>query len=979
MRYLANRIIVSILAVIFLAYLWEFWVKPETSPLYTAAVAEYKAGHYERSLELLRSAYRIDPNDSAILTLMGWDFLKLRQPDKGEPFFRRGHELSPDVVDLTLGYAYTEIELKKYPEADELMADLRKQGVQNADYLIALGTLKRREGNNLEAAQAFKRVLDVSEKNPVAIRNLQEIFSTDADVSKVSLSFPPLVRAATLTYPARVVGDHFEWQESGTWKPVYLTGMDLAAALPGHFPVEAATDTALYHDWFQKMTDLGINTIRVYAIMPPAFYRSLYDYNSAGGHAPLRLLQGVSFGPPPPRDDMFNHDYYEACRRAVRDAIDVAHGQGDVRETPAYPGGLYPNDISPWVAGLLLGQAWLSHVITGNNLLHPDLRDFHGTYIDVPSGNATEVFLAQMINYAAEYEEGKYNTQRPLAFATWPTLDPMRHETESTILEEVSIRRGLGEHIPTPEAPYDDDDSVSVDPLHLRPSARLAAGYFAAYSVFPFYPDFMIDDPKYLSVRDEQGSDPFLGYLQDLKASTKGIPLVISEYGIPSSMGIGHLSPVGFDQGGKTEPQQGDVLARLTRNVYDAGAAGGFVFEWMDEWFRQTWLVSRFEVPTDRHALWDNYMDPAQFFGVIAAVPKGTASHTLTGEQGEWAGKTALYAAEAGKPTQPLGDRYDPARKLKALYVDADEGFLYLRLVVDKLDNDGDGQPDWANVNYLIGLATSPQHAGLTSLPFIVPMKFPMGMTYAIQLAGPDASRILIASTYDPYQLVPVEGLPSQNALQPRLGWKPRVSETGTYEAQILEPNRRRFGRDGRYFPPQRYDRGMLRYGSLDLKSPDYDSLAEWHANVRTNTVDVRIPWNLLNVTDPSSFQVFAGFEKDGTVDTLETTGILPVVFSYKPLESARTRPPMDQNLPVADSLPAMTSPDFINAKTYKYYRWNGWNTPQYDLRMKESYAILRKALQALPATPPGPEPAGQRIARAGVPAATARSDRRVR
>jgi hypothetical protein len=665
---------------------------------------------------------------------------------------------------------------------------------------------------------------------------------------------------------------------------------------------------------------------------------------------------------------MFEGNYYQTCQKDIRDTIDVIHGQGDVTAARGRAGGVYKYDVASWVAGFVLGQTWLSHVVTGNNLFHPDMHDYQGAYLEVPAGSPTEIFLAQMINYVVQYEAGKYNWQHPAAFLSWPTLDPMRHRTESTLLEEVSIRRALGERVPTPVGPYDDDDGVSVDPTHLRPRPAFAAGYFAAYSVFPFYPDFMNRDPRYQAVRDADGSNPFLGYLQNLKASHRGMPLVITDYGVPTSLGIGHFNAAGFDEGGKTEQQQGQLLARFTRNIYDVGAAGGMVFEWVDQWFRESWLQRWYAVPRERRVLWSNFMNPAGHYGLLAVDPSRRTIHLLGGNPSEWANAAPIYAEVEPQQSQPLGDGFDSARDLKALYADADEGFLYLRLAVGKLDNDNDGQPDWTNVNYLIGLGTAPNLAGLTYLPFVTPVRFPMGMTYAIQLAGPGSSRIWIASTYNPFQITPVEGIPTQTILGSKLGWTPSVASTGNFESQVIEPNRRRFARDGRYFPPQRYERGILRYGTLDPQSPDYDSLAEWHANVRTNTIDVRIPWNLLNVTDPSSFKIFAGLEKDGTVITAETPGFVMTAFSYRPLEGARLRPIMEQGHLVADALPDMAGPTVVQTQALKEFRWSGWNAPRYNLRAKDSYSILRGAFRTLPGAPAAPGRPTERIAEGGQP-----------
>jgi tetratricopeptide (TPR) repeat protein len=953
MHILKNRVIISLILIVLATYFWEFWVKPVTGPIYTEAVREYKSQHYARSLQLLRQAHRVDPNDTAILALMGWNYLKMGDPKAAEePYFRRAHDLSPHVVDIALGYAYTEIELGKYEQARQLLDQLRQAGVDTADMHVAEGTYYRQQGRYRDAAREFKAALQREEKNVVAIKNLQELLNT-ADVRDVTIELPPYKPPQALTYPARVQGDYFSWKTGNQWQPAYLVGVDLTPALPGSFPAEAVTDTDVYLDWLTRISDLGANTIRVYTLLPPAFYRALRQLNGAPGRKPLWLLQGVSFTDPP-HSDMFEGEYLQSCQKDLRDAIDVIHGRGSVAAGSGQPGGVYTEDVSQWVAGLLIGQAWLPHVVTANNQLHPDLKTFQGTYVEVPAGSATEIFLAQMINYTAQYEEEKYNWQHPVAFINWPTLDPIRHPTESTLPEEISIRRAMGEHVKLPAGPYDDDDAVSVDPTHLKARPGFVAGYFAAYSVLPYYPDFLNQDPGYLAVRDAEGSNPFLGYLRDLKSRHRGLPLLIADYGIPTSLGVGHFSAGGFDEGGKTEMQQGQLLARLTRSVRTAGAAGGTIQEWLDQWHRLSWVQRDFETPPDRRLLWDNLMNPAEHFGLMAADPGRRKVHLLAGDPAEWGNTPPFYAEFSPSQVQAVGDRFDPARDLKALYADADEGFLYLRLVVGKLDNDGDGRPDWKEVNYLIGVGTAPELAGLTSLPYIARLPFPMGMTYAIQLAGPESGQILIASSYNPFHILPVEGIPSQSSLLPKLGWKPSLSESGSFEPQIGEPNRRRFARDGQYFPPQRYDRGALHYGTLDHQDADYNSLAEWHANVRTSTIDLRIPWNLLNVTDPSSLKIFAGTQEDGTVLTADTPGFVLAAFSYRPpAQSGRGRSIMAQNSPVVDALPGMTGPRRMDSSALKEFRWAGWDAPHYDLRPKDSIAILRKAFQSLPTAPP--------------------------
>ncbi len=951
-----NRIGFSLLVIVVLLFLWEFWVRPVSGPIYLEAVHEYRQGDYLRARRLLQHAYAIDPNNTDILTLMGWNELKLNHLRHANRIFSRAHQLSPHASDATLGYAYAQIALHHLRRAEALLNQLRRQGVRSVDTHLAWGVVDRKEGRNRAAAREFEAALAQHPNDPLALKNLRQLYDvTEAQLSRVR--FEPLRRAARLTYTSRVQGEDFARNQGGAWKPSYWTGVDLTAALPGQFPVQSARRASVYAGWLEQISALGVNTVRVSTIMPPSFYRALVEFDSDPSHPPLWLLQGITFPRPPLNYDLFNQSYDDACAAELRDAVDVIHGQGDVPANHLHAGGLYPNDVARWVAGFVVGNTWVSPVVIGNNQLHPNLTSYHGSYVQVPSGSPTEIFLAQMIDRLEEYEQRKYNWQHPAAFLNWPTLDPMYHPTESTMVEEMAIRRSLGERFLTPPGPYDDDDAVTVDPTHLHPTSKFPAGYFADYSVFPFYPDFMNDDPGYQAVRDSEGSDPFLGYLEDLKAHTPGVPLVISDYGLPTSLGIGHFSPAGFNEGGQTEAQQGHLLARMTRNIYDAGAAGGMVFEWLDEWFRRSWITRNYETPAADKPLWTNFMDPSEYYGLVAADPDRASAHLLEGGPAGWENLTPLYSKSTAQPSRPLGDGWDAARNLVALYADADEGFLYLRLVVNQLDPKHTGRPNWNKVNYLIAISTDPGQAGLRYPPAIQPVQFPDGITYAIQISGPQSSHIWVASTYDPYEIIPVPGLPGETMLTQQLGWNPALSDTGTFEGQIIEPNRRRYGRNGQYFPAIRYDRGILRYGTLNPASPHYDSLAEWYASVRNNAISIRIPWALLNVTDPSTLRVFAGLAKDGTVLTKVTPGFEMAAFSYRPNPAVASRPLMEQGQPITDALPTLPANGVMAPSHLSKFRWQGWTHPAYTLRLKASYGILRKAFQSLPSTPPPLKP----------------------
>jgi hypothetical protein len=78
-------------------------------------------------------------------------------------------------------------------------------------------------------------------------------------------------------------------------------------------------------------------------------------------------------------------------------------------------------------------------------------------------------------------------------------------------------------------------------------------------------------------------------------------------------------------------------------------------------------------------------------------------------------------------------------------------------------------------------------------------------------------------------------------------------------------------------------------------------------------------------------------------------------VFSYRPDALARAHPIMDQNQPIADALPHLIRENVISISKYKYFRWSKWEAPQYILRSKDSFVLLRQAFLALqPQRTPG-------------------------
>ena len=120
---------------------------------------------------------------------------------------------------------------------------------------------------------------------------------------------------------------------------------------------------------------------------------------------------------------------------------------------------------------------------------------------------------------------------------------------------------------------------------------------------------------------------------------------------------------------------------------------------------------------------------------------------------------------------------------------------------------------------------------------------------------------------------------------------------------------------------------GKLRRGNTDPKNPDYNSLAMWEA--KGTTVELRIPWMLLGVTDPSSLQVMSYRDVEKGFVSETTNGIRVLPWIRNKITGAADLAYKNGKYPVS-RLPV--------------YRWEPWETVEnYQFRLKQSYEIMKE------------------------------------
>ena len=881
--------------------------REDVGTLYAEALQQLAAGDPATAVALLDRAIDLEPERSGPWDLRGWALLRLGEAAEAEASFLNALEREPDAAGPRAGIGYALLQQGRAGAAlGEFEASLALDPANGDAARGRVRTLVRLARWD-EAEAALAPLLAAAPEDAELLQQASRI----ANAPPAEERRP---REAALEGPLRLVsraGDtYLEVRDGSSWRPLFVKGVNLGVARPGRFPTEFPTDVAIYRGWLESIGRMNANAIRLYTLLPPAFYRALAQHNLEHPDLHLWLIQGA-WVELPPAHDFEDPEYKSSFRREIERVLDALHGNLDLPARPGRASGRYRADISEHVLALVLGREWEPFSVVAHNELYPGEHSYDGRFAVLEAGSAMEAWLAWVVDSGIAYETDRYRAQRPVAFSNWPTLDPLDHPTESSRAEENAMRRARGEEVRERRVPQYNDDEVTVDSERIIPTPANEAGLFASYHVYPYHPDFMNLDPRLQATRDSAGPSPYLGYLRDLKRHHAGQPLLISELGLPTGRGVAHVNPLGWNHGGQSERRQGERDGRMMDGVLESGCAGGVLFAWMDEWFKRTWITGPFEIPASRDPLWHNLLDPEESFGILAArAGPEEGGHVLDGDASEWAGMEGALRQEFD---EEMAGCAAPGR-LAAAGADADAAWLHLFVEVDGAGCGGSF--DWEELTVLIGIDTHGDDRGDRRLEPDDRRLLPSGVEFRVRLAGPGRSLVEVDPSYD------------IGSNEPDGPFVSLLNQDGRYVSMRRVTNRRRIGRGGTEFPSIQVDQSPLRYLSEDPSSPERADVAV-AARGNSGVVEIRLPWALLNFTDPSSHRV------------LDQPGRHPAPFEASTTDRIRL------HLSVRGS-----AGEEIDARSLEPFRWQGWDHPVAHYELKESYYILRDKFAALPDEP---------------------------
>lgn len=671
-----------------------------------------------------------------------------------------------------------------------------------------------------------------------------------------------------VNYVSMVDNKHFYINKYGKWHKEFIKGVNIGAAKPGVFPGELAITKEEYLRWFKYIADMNANTIRVYTILKPAFYEALYEYNSRSIE-PLYVMIGVwvneefiaAYG------DVHNPSLSNRFKKDIKDTIDIIHGNAILPEEKGHASGIYKRDISPYVTGWILGIEWDPELVIRTNENNPGKGEFNGKYLYAEGASPFEAWLSEVGDYTIDYETSKYNMQRPLSFVNWPTADVLKH----------------------PNEPFETEDMVSVNLENIKKKDAFKPGLFASYHIYPYYPDFMSYQKEYRSFKDDNGKiNTYRAYLKDLiKEHT--IPVLVAEFGIPASRGMAHVNPhTGFNQGMVDEKDQGIMNAAMLKNIYEEGYAGGIVFTWQDEWFKRTWNTMDLDL-SERRAYWSNPQTNEQEFGVLAFEPGENVSKCyVDGDISEWKNVEPLVEASNTK-----------------LYVDSDEKYIYFMIDVKDFNFDKD--------TLIIPVDSIDNQGNWKAEEFNVSLKRPSD--FIIIINGLENSRVKVDAYYDSFYYIysKMRILEKNNKFM--------LKDSGIFNPINLCLNRPIYlPEDKINIPLSYYETGKLAFGDANPKHDSYNSLSDF--NVNGDNIEIRIPWQLFNVMDPSSKMIMDDLYKEG-IKPVKTSGFYAGTVLIR-------------------------NDEILDNSDMKKYSWDGWEIPKYHERLKPSYYIMKNAFKEI-------------------------------
>ena len=237
------------------------------------------------------------------------------------------------------------------------------------------------------------------------------------------------------------------------------------------------------------------------------------------------------------------------------------------------------------------------------------------------------------------------------------------------------------------------------------------------------------------------------------------------------------------------------------------------------------------------------------------------------------------------------------------LYIKSDERYLYIMLDA--------GNYDFEKDTLLIPINTIADQGNLKAAQYNA--EFDTAADFLIYINGKDNSHIYVDRYYDAFNYYFLE---SKKLSDIKAEENAGVKNSGMFDIMRLC-----YGYNltvkgtNQVVPDKAYETGKLRYGNGNPKAQEYKSLSDFY--FKNGKLEIRIPWQLLNVMDPSGKQQISDFRKTQVISP-QAYQSFDFGFAYR------------------------TGTESLKITLGGSYEYNGWNTPTWHERLKPAYYELQ-------------------------------------
>lgn len=639
-------------------------------------------------------------------------------------------------------------------------------------------------------------------------------------------------------------------KENSEWIDFEIKGINMDSGKPGVFPGESKVDKEEYLRWFGYIQDMNVNLIRVTDLMPESFYEALSEFNSNKGN-PLYILQGIYFDEELLKNgyDTLNTDIIDDFKEHIKFVVDSNHGNGELLNG-------YNEDISKYIIGYTLGVEWAAQDLIYSEIMN-EVESYNGKYFySDKDASSFEKYLCSIGDFLVEYESDIYNKQSLISF-----IGSYDYHIASSATKDVNGEK------------YKGVMKNYIDIENIKTTDNLKTGLFVSYNISPVFSELL------------RFEGDIKGYLNEI-SSYNTIPIVISEYGVPSSRVAADFD-IGNDSGYITEEEQGLLLRNTYNAIKESGCAGSIILGLQDTWYRSAWNTKE-RVSLENSHYWMDAQTYSQSFGLLAFDPGNKESICYPdGSKEEWTSEDIVGKTDGLE-----------------LSMKSDEKYMYFMIDI----KDGFNP---VNQEIYIDLDITPKSGSKISSEY--ELNFNRDTDFIIKIDENDNSKVLVHEYYNTHGF-----FEQRKQLQIRPDKINNTKNMDKFSNILLYTNPKIYMEsEGIFSEQQSYETGKLIYGNGNPKSKEFNSISDFY--IGEDYVEVRIPWGLVNFMDPTTKEI-----QDDFYDT----------FKIKPIE-------VDG---IYAGVTLKNNGEIINRIDSDSYKLKDLEGPNYHERLKESYYIMKDA-----------------------------------